>query len=70
VITSKITGKGQVTIPKTIRDALKVKEGDYISYEARDSEIAIKKVPKADLEWARALRGTLSEWEDDLDDEI
>ncbi len=70
MITSKITGKGQVTIPKTIRDALKVKEGDYISYEARDSEIAIKKVPKADLEWARALRGTLSEWEDDLDDEI
>ena len=70
MITSKITGKGQVTIPKTIRDTLNVKEGDYISYEARDSEIAIKKVPKADLEWARALRGTLSEWEDDLDDEI
>ena len=70
MITSKITGKGQVTIPKTIRDTLNVKEGDYISYEARDSEITIKKVPKADLEWARALRGTLSEWEDDLDDEI
>ena len=70
MITSKITGKGQVTIPKTIRDTLNVKEGDYISYEARDSEVAIMKVPKADLEWARALRGTLSEWEDDLDDEI
>ena len=47
-----------------------VKEGDYISYELRESEIAIKKVPKADLEWARALHGTLSEWGDNLDDEI
>ncbi len=70
MVTSKITSKGQVPIPKTIRDTLNVKEGDYISYEARDSEIVIKKVPKADLEWVRALRGTLSEWEDNLDDEI
>ena len=70
MITSKITSKGQVTIPKSIRDTLMVKEGDYISYELRESEIAIKKVPKADLEWARALHGTLSEWEDNLDDKI
>ena len=70
MITSKITAKGQVTIPKSIRNALDVREGDFISYETRESEITIKKVPKTDLEWARSLRGTLSEWEDNLDDEI
>jgi len=70
VLTSKITGKGQVTIPKAIRETLDIEEGDYISYEVRDNEIAIKKLPKANLEWARAINSTLSEWEDDLDDAL
>jgi antitoxin PrlF len=62
--------QGQVTIPKAIRETLHIEGGDYISYEVRDNEIAIKKISKADIEWARALNGTLSEWEDDLDDAI
>lgn len=70
MLTSKITGKGQVTIPKAIRETLDIEEGDYISYEVRDNEIAIKKLPKANLEWARAINSTLSEWEDDLDDAL
>ena len=70
MITSKITSKGQVTLPKTIRETLLVGEGDYISYEVKDDAVAIRKLPKADLEWARAINGTLPEWEDELDDEI
>ena len=70
MITSKITGKGQVTIPKKIRETLLVGEGDYIWYEIQEAAVTIRKIPKADLEWARAINGTLSEWDDELDDEI
>jgi len=30
--TSTITSKGQITIPKAVRDALKVKEGDQVVF--------------------------------------
>ena len=33
---SRITSKGQITLPKTIRDALNVGEGDAVSFIMRD----------------------------------
>lgn len=68
MITSKITSKGQITIPKSIQEALKVSEGDYITYEVKDHEVTLKKVPKVDLERSRSVAETLTEWEDDLVD--
>lgn len=70
VITSKITSKGQVTVPKKIRDALELHEGDSIAYEVHDNTAIIKRVPKVDVEWARSLEATLTEWKDGLDDEL
>jgi AbrB family looped-hinge helix DNA binding protein len=38
---SSISEKGQVTIPKEIRDALQLKTGDKVVFIARDKEIVV-----------------------------
>ena len=40
----KVTRKGQITIPKGIRDTLNIKEGDLLKVEERDGRIIIKKL--------------------------
>ena len=39
----RVTTKGQVTIPKEIRDALGIEPGDEISFEEVDSDYRIRK---------------------------
>ena len=40
--TSTITRKGQVTIPKAIRDTLGIKEGDSVFFVQRGNEVVLK----------------------------
>ena len=41
---SVITRKGQVTIPKEIRDHLKTKEGEKVAFLLRGNEVVLKVV--------------------------
>jgi|LGVC01.1.fsa_nt_gb AbrB family looped-hinge helix DNA binding protein len=41
---SRITVKGQVTVPKKIRDDLKISPGDVILFVKRGDEVVIKPV--------------------------
>ena len=68
MIISKITSKGQVTVPQKIREKLGIEPGDSISYEVHEDSAVIRRIPKVDVEWAKSLAYTLSEWADDLDD--
>jgi AbrB family looped-hinge helix DNA binding protein len=38
-----LTSKGQVTIPKSIREVLHVKEGDSVVFEEVDGTVFVKK---------------------------
>ena len=40
---STITKKGQVTIPKPLRDTLHIKEGDSLEFEMKDGMLVLKK---------------------------
>lgn len=40
---AKISVKGQVTIPKFIREILELNEGDHIAFEFKDGSISIIK---------------------------
>ncbi|MCL4518365.1 MAG: AbrB/MazE/SpoVT family DNA-binding domain-containing protein [Thaumarchaeota archaeon] len=40
---SSVSEKGQVTIPKEIRDALQLKAGDKVVFVERDDEIVVHK---------------------------
>ncbi|MCA1939309.1 MAG: type II toxin-antitoxin system PrlF family antitoxin [Dechloromonas sp.] len=60
---AKITSKGQTTIPQEIRTALKVTPGDLIAWEiAPDGSATVRRVQPLDLEYLKAVQGTLSEW--------
>lgn len=69
-VIAKITTKGQTTIPQEIRAALQVGPGDLIAWElADDGSARVRRVQPLDLEYLRALEGTLSEWGSAADEE-
>ena len=39
--TAKITAKGQITVPKAVRDALGVKEGDSLVFRVEDGHATV-----------------------------
>jgi antitoxin PrlF len=41
--TTRITSKGQVTIPKAIRDRYGLVEGDYLILEPRGEDLVVRK---------------------------
>lgn len=42
LLTSKITSKGQITLPKEVRKLLNVQEGNVIVFEKENDKIVIK----------------------------
>jgi AbrB family looped-hinge helix DNA binding protein len=43
-VTAKVTSKGQITIPKEVRDSLRLTEGCVVVFESRDGEAVIRRV--------------------------
>ena len=67
---AKITAKGQTTIPQDVRLALKVSAGDLIAWEVgSDGTATVRRVLPLDLEYLRAVQGTLGEWAGAADEE-
>jgi antitoxin PrlF len=67
---ARITSKSQTTVPKSIREFLHVAPGDEIVFEIDEGAVTVRKLPAADREWLKAVGSALSEWTDDLDDEL
>lgn len=42
----KITSKGQITIPKKLRDEIKIKEGMYLNAYIEDGNLVLKPLPQ------------------------
>ena len=67
--TSKLTRKYQATIPEPVRKVLHLNAGDTVAFEIEDDRIQLRKARPIDLEFARALEGTLDEWGGKADEE-
>jgi len=61
--TSRITSKGQTTIPREVRERLSLKPGDVVVYEFDDDEVRLRKQGPLDVSYLRAVQTTLSEWD-------
>jgi AbrB family looped-hinge helix DNA binding protein len=61
--TSRITSKGQTTIPRAIREKLSLKPGDVVVYELDKDEVRLRKQTPLDVAYLRAVQTTLSEWD-------
>jgi antitoxin PrlF len=69
---ARLSSKGQVTIPKSVRDALELREGDKLLFRVERSRAVIAKTPsflelagsvpvpagKRGTPWDEVLRGT------------
>ncbi len=67
---AKITAKGQTTIPADIRAALDVGPGDLLAWELLDDGIVqVRRVQPLDVEYLKAVEGTLGEWQSTADEE-
>lgn len=42
--TSKISSSGQINVPKSIRDELKLETGDFLSFSMKNGEIVLTPV--------------------------
>ncbi|RMC58725.1 AbrB/MazE/SpoVT family DNA-binding domain-containing protein [Lactobacillus sp. ESL0260] len=54
-LTGKVSQKGQVVIPASIRKALDLKRGSEVSFKLENGAITIKKLPTA-LDWANLVK--------------
>lgn len=60
---SKITAKGQTTVPQVVRVALNIEPGDLIAWDVdAGGRVAVRRIQPADVEYLQAVRGTLNEW--------
>ena len=66
----KITAKGQTTTPQEVRAALHVVPGDLITWSVdADGTATVRRAQPLDIDYFRAVEGTLSEWDTAADQE-
>ena len=70
--TGKITSKGQTTIPKEVRDRLKLFPGDQLSYSLEDGRIVLRARNRSAMEFAGILHrpGEKAVTTEEMDDAI
>jgi antitoxin PrlF len=69
VHTSKLSSKGQITLPRPVRKALEAQPGDTIAYEVENNEVKLKRLEPFDAAFHAALSSTLDEWATEADEE-
>ena len=66
---SKLSAKGQVTIPLEIRKALNIEPGDLVAYEIQGQYIKLRRITLFDSAFHSAVSETLEEWNSPDDEE-
>lgn len=69
MLASKVTTKYQTTIPLEVREKLGIQQGDMVAFELENGVARLRRVVPLDVEYAKALAGTLSEWASENDEE-
>jgi antitoxin PrlF len=64
MITSRLSNKAQTTIPRSVRTALRLREGDTIEYEIVGREVILRKAEASIVEDPFA---GFDEWDSDAD---
>ena len=60
--TSRLSSKGQVTIPREIRAALHLEAGDLVAYDLKDGKAILRRAEPFDAAYHSAISETLEEW--------
>jgi len=52
---TRLSTKGQVVIPKAVRDEVAYRPGDELTVEARGQEVVLRKAPRSWVDWGYGL---------------
>jgi AbrB family looped-hinge helix DNA binding protein len=67
---SRITSKGQITIPKAVRVALGLQDGDLVAFALGDEQATLRKIAQqADAAPGGAVGTDLTEWASPADED-
>ena len=66
---SVVSARGQVTIPKAVREALGLKPGDLVSWELEGDSVRLRLLPAIDHDHLKSVDAGLTEWGSDADEE-
>jgi antitoxin PrlF len=66
---SRLSSKGQVTIPIEVRQKLALESGDVVVYEIDGERVLLHRAEPFDIAFHAALSSTLDEWSSTEDDE-
>lgn len=58
---AKITSRGQTTIPKRIREAVNLREGDMVSFEVGGDRLLVRKLITEQYDYLKGRGENLSE---------
>ena len=59
---SRIGARGRTTIPKAVRQAAGLHEGDAIAFEVEDDRLLVHKVALGQGEYLQGVGATMAEW--------
>ncbi|MCH9713781.1 MAG: AbrB/MazE/SpoVT family DNA-binding domain-containing protein [Cyanobacteria bacterium] len=63
-----LSSKGQVTVPKTVRDALGLRQGDTLQWDLEEGSVRVKVLRPVDRLFLEGVEANLQEW-NSLEDE-
>ena len=67
---SRISSKGQITIPKKVLESLGLESGDLVSFElAKEDAVIVRRLDPEDAAFQGMISENLGEWGSDADDE-
>ena len=69
MLTNRLSSKGQVTLPKKVRETLGAKPGDMIAYQIKGNVVTLKRLDPFDAAYHAALSWTMGEWNTPEDEE-
>ncbi|MEP6966442.1 MAG: AbrB/MazE/SpoVT family DNA-binding domain-containing protein [Pseudomonadota bacterium] len=59
---ARISSKGQMTIPRRIREAAHLAEGDVVALVVENDRVTLRKLPSGEDAYLIGVQETLAEW--------
>ena len=66
---SRLTSKGQATIPADVRKALRLKPGDRVAFEIAGHKVTLRRVDPLDRAFMKLSEQAFTEWNSPEDEE-
>lgn len=63
-MTHKVGAKGQVVIPKAIRDEIGIRPGDEVAFEADGADVRVRRIENDPARLAEAVKSLRGVWAD------